>query len=452
MKAMGEARSTSARIIRRFWALVWGLGLIGQLVWVVENQWFNTFIYAKIAKDPTIIGWMVAVSALTTTVSTFLFGTASDRMGRRKPFVVWGYILWGAFTIAFGCSEFITGGSPTNDEQVLMMAATAVVLGDAVMSFFGSMGNDAGFNAWMNDNMNSENRGAIGAAIATQPVIGTIVGTVAGGLIVGSEDNYMGLFVIFGAAAISFGIVAQLTMREAPGLAPKHEGGFWQQLASGFKLRELLAHRELVAVFLVLMVYFTAFDVYYPHMGNFMIYYLGFDAGSIGIIQGVPLILAMTVVIPTTHLVNKGRLTLAATISITLSCLGIGLIGLLVRPETVDPTTIFNPIPLAGMLVFGCGYIMFMQVMNVWMKQLFPDGSRGQFEGFRIIFFVLIPWLLSPFISNPLIMANGAITDANGMTAYLPTHTLLLVGAALTLFSFVPLIMAARLHGRGQRI
>ncbi|MBF4803745.1 MFS transporter [Lancefieldella rimae] len=452
MKAMGEARSTSARIIRRFWALVWGLGLIGQLVWVVENQWFNTFIYAKIAKDPTIIGWMVAVSALTTTVSTFLFGTASDRMGRRKPFVVWGYILWGAFTIAFGCSEFITGGSPTNDEQVLMMAATAVVLGDAVMSFFGSMGNDAGFNAWMNDNMNSENRGAIGAAIATQPVIGTIVGTVAGGLIVGSEDNYMGLFVIFGAAAISFGIVAQLTMREAPGLAPKHEGGFWQQLASGFKLRELLAYRELVAVFLVLMVYFTAFDVYYPHMGNFMIYYLGFDAGSIGIIQGVPLILAMTVVIPTTHLVNKGRLTLAATISIILSCLGIGLIGLLVRPETVDPTTIFNPMPLAGMLVFGCGYIMFMQVMNVWMKQLFPDGSRGQFEGFRIIFFVLIPWLLSPFISNPLIMANGAITDANGMTAYLPTHTLLLVGAALTLFSFVPLIMAARLHGRGQRI
>mgnify|MGYP000900148279 FL=1 len=208
MKAMGEARSTSARIIRRFWALVWGLGLIGQLVWVVENQWFNTFIYAKIAKDPTIIGWMVAVSALTTTVSTFLFGTASDRMGRRKPFVVWGYILWGAFTMAFGCSEFITGGSPTNDEQVLMMAATAVVLGDAVMSFFGSMGNDAGFNAWMNDNMNSENRGAIGAAIATQPVIGTIVGTVAGGLIVGSEDNYMGLFVIFGAAAIFFGIVA----------------------------------------------------------------------------------------------------------------------------------------------------------------------------------------------------------------------------------------------------
>ncbi len=41
-----------------FWSLVWLLGLAGQLCWNMENQWFNTFVYAKIAKDPTIISWM----------------------------------------------------------------------------------------------------------------------------------------------------------------------------------------------------------------------------------------------------------------------------------------------------------------------------------------------------------------------------------------------------------
>ena len=46
-----------------FWILVWGLGIAGQLCWNMENQWFNTFVYAKIAKDPTIISWMVGVSA-----------------------------------------------------------------------------------------------------------------------------------------------------------------------------------------------------------------------------------------------------------------------------------------------------------------------------------------------------------------------------------------------------
>ena len=50
----------------KFWILVWLLGLAGQLCWNIENQWFNTFVYAKIAKDPTIISWMLAISALAT--------------------------------------------------------------------------------------------------------------------------------------------------------------------------------------------------------------------------------------------------------------------------------------------------------------------------------------------------------------------------------------------------
>ena len=53
-----------------FWALIWLLGLAGQLCWNMENQWFNTFVYAKIAKDPTIISWMLAISAMATTVSS----------------------------------------------------------------------------------------------------------------------------------------------------------------------------------------------------------------------------------------------------------------------------------------------------------------------------------------------------------------------------------------------
>ncbi|MBR5991745.1 MAG: MFS transporter, partial [Clostridia bacterium] len=63
------------------WFLVLGLGLIGQICWNMENQWFNTFVYAKIAKDPSIITGMLSFSALATTFSTFFFGTLSDRLG-----------------------------------------------------------------------------------------------------------------------------------------------------------------------------------------------------------------------------------------------------------------------------------------------------------------------------------------------------------------------------------
>ena len=97
-----------------FWFLVWGLGIAGQLCWNMENQWFNTFVYAKIAKDPTIISWMVGVSAAATTVSTFLFGTVSDRKGKRRILISIGYILWGIFTIVFGLTEFIAVGRTGN--------------------------------------------------------------------------------------------------------------------------------------------------------------------------------------------------------------------------------------------------------------------------------------------------------------------------------------------------
>ena len=110
----------------------------------------------------------------------------------------------------------------------------------------------------------------------------------------------------------------------------------------------------------------------------------------------------------------------------------------------VDPSTIWNWSLLIGLFFFGCGYIMFMQVTSVWMKQLFPEESKGQFEGFRIVFFVLIPWIVSPFIANPIIKNNGQILDSNGFAAYLPTHVLFLISTLLVLATFVPLFFAAR--------
>ena len=427
-----------------FWVLVWGLGIVGQLCWNIENQWFNTFVYAKIAKDPTIISWMVAVSAIATTFSTFLFGTLSDRSGKRKPYLAIGYILWGIFTILFGTTEFIAKGSSGN----LLLAATAVVLADALMSFFGSMGNDASFNAWLNDMMNEENAGGIGAALATQPIIGTIIGTVAGGLLIGANDNYMRLFIAFGGAVILLGVLSLFVVKDSENLRPNKEGGFWKQLFSAFDFNELFKRKQLVWVFIVLTVYFIAFNVYYPHVGNYMIYYLGFKADDIGIIQGIALILGMLSVIPASRLLNKNKYVLAASISIVLSMIGVGILGVFGKPEFIDPTTILNIPLLVGLFFFGCGYIMFMQVTSVWMKQLFPEDSKGQFEGFRIVFFVLIPWIVSPFIANPIIKNNGEILDSNGLTAYLPTNVLFLVSTLLILLTFVPLLFAAKERNR----
>ena len=435
----------------RFFILLWGLGIIGQLCWNVENQWFNTFVYAKIAKDPTIISWMVAISSIATTISTFVSGTLSDRMGKRKPFIGLGYILWGIFTIMFGMTQYITENS-SNTGNVIIVAGTAVVLADAVMSFFGSTGNDAGYNAWTNDLMTEENKGHIGASLAVQPVLGTIIGTVLGGMLIGSDDNYMRLFVVMGVAVIILGILTLIFMKESEELRPNKQGSFWQQLLNAFNLNELIKRKELIWVFLTLMVYFISFDVYFPHVGNYMIYYLGFSADMIGYIEGVALIFGMLIVIPSSKLINNNKFPLATVIATLLTFAGVGYIGIVGTPENVDTSTILNWNLIIGLFLFGCGYIMFMQVLAVWMKRLFPQDSKGQFEGFRIVFFVLLPWIISPFISNPIIKNNGQFLDADGMVSYLPTNTLFAISAGLILITFIPLYFATKqrkLNNRG---
>ncbi len=425
-----------------FWALIWLLGLAGQLCWNMENQWFNTFVYAKIAKDPTIISWMLAISAAATTVSTFLFGCISDRKGNRKSLVSIGYILWGIFTILFGTTQFLKQSGSSS----LIGIAFAVIAADAIMSFFGSMGNDIGFNAWINDHMNADNSGALGAALAVQPVIGTIVGTIAGGLLIGSDDNYMRLFVVIGGSVILLGLLSLFGMTDVETLRPSIKGSFSEQFLSIFNVKEYMKHRELVFVNLMLAMYFISFNVYFSHLGNFMIYYLGFTADTMGLIEGVGLILAMFTTIPAIKLIREDRSSLLILLAVILNSIGLLIIGLFVSPQNVDPSTILNPHLLAGVLFVGIGYILFLQTITVWSKRLYPEDARGQFEGIRIVFYVLIPMVVAPLISNPIIKKSGEFVDEYGFTEYLPTNAVFIAGFVLVLMTLIPLYFATKQH------
>jgi MFS family permease len=434
----------SKKTTASFWALVWLLGLAGQLCWNMENQWFNTFVYAKIAKDPTIISWMLAISATATTVSTFLFGCVSDRKGNRKSLISIGYILWGIFTILFGTTEFL--GKRDSNTASLIGIAFAVIAADAIMSFFGSMGNDIGFNAWINDHMTPENSGSVGAALAVQPVIGTIAGTVLGGLLVGADDNYMRLFVVIGGSVIILGLVSLFGMKDVETLRPSVKGSFSRQFFSIFNVKEYMKHRELVFVNLMLAVYFISFNVYFSHLGNFMIYYLGFTADTMGLIEGIGLLLAMLTSIPAIKFIQEGKSSLIILGAVIVNSLGLLVIGLMVSPDSVNPGTIWNPVLLVGVLLVGIGYILFLQTITVWSKRLYPEDARGQFEGIRIIFYVLIPMIVAPLISNPIIKRNGEIVDENGFTAYLPTNSVFIAGLVVVLLTLIPLWAADKAH------
>ena len=423
----------------RMWSLIWGLGLVAQICWNIENSWFNTFVYARIGKFPGIITGMLICSAAATTFSTFFFGTWSDRIGKRKVFISLGYILWGIFTIIFGLTEFIS-------KDVFLFVAISVVLADTVMSFFGSMANDAAYNAWCNDIMTDENKGQIGASLATQPVIGTILGTVVGGLLIGSDDNYMRLFLVIGLAVILFGMFSFFAIGEDGVISPSKRGGFWEQFVSVFDFKGFFKQKELVCVHIALAIFFIGFNTYFAYIGNYLIYYIGFTADKMGIVEAVPLVLSMLTAIPVSKLLNSNK-----HISIALCAVVTNVIGLFilfpVKPKMVDPSVIFAPTNFRlffGIFVLGMGYIAFLQTMKVWAKQLYPADSRGQYDGIWILFFVLIPMIGGSLMGQWVVQSSGEtyINSESGKTEYIPNGNIFLVGACIVILSLIPVLMS----------
>ena len=85
----------------RTWAAVLIFGLFGQIAWVIENMYFNVFLYNTISGDTAMIAAMVSASAVTATVTTLVMGALSDKLGKRKIFICGGYILWGISIFGF---------------------------------------------------------------------------------------------------------------------------------------------------------------------------------------------------------------------------------------------------------------------------------------------------------------------------------------------------------------
>ena len=452
----------------KFWIIVLGMGLAGQLCWNMENQWFNTFVYAKISGNVNIVSAMIIASAFVSTLSTFIFGTLSDRIGKRKMFVSFGYIIWGITTIIFGLTEF------ARKSGVAFLVASSgflVVLMDCVMSFFGSMGNDCGFNAWLNDYTDDTNKGQVGAALAALPVLGTVLGTVIGGAIINignatanttnydpSLDNYQLLFWLMGGFVALIGALSLLIMKDGANVKPNKEGSFIKQMFACFNFKELKGKKNIKEMFLACItasVFFIPFNFYFSHMGNWLIYDIGFSASSMGLIEGIALLLAVLVTLPVSILINKNKIPLVVTIAIIANVLGLLLTYFLVKtPNDVDVVNLFagkNIKLFLCVFLIGVGYVLIMQTSMIWVRGLFPEENRGQFEGVRILFFVLIPMLIGTLIGNIIIKNTPQeveLYDSYNHIIDVPQENLFLYASIMAVLTFIPLFFAVRTYNK----
>ena len=120
----------------RVWAALLAFGLIGQIAWVVENMYFNVFLYNTITGDTRAIAAMVSASAVVAAAATLAVGALSDKLGVRKKIIVVGYLLWGVSVMAFALVRVSGLEVLVGPARAVRAAAVVVLVLVSVLTFF----------------------------------------------------------------------------------------------------------------------------------------------------------------------------------------------------------------------------------------------------------------------------------------------------------------------------
>ena len=194
---------------KKFWLALTVFSLVGQIAWVVENMYFNVFIYKMFGASAGDISLMVAASAVTATLTTVFMGALSDKIGKRKLFISGGYILWGISIFSFVfLREDVIGKNLAMGVSAATVGISLTIMLDCVMTFFGSTANDAAFNAWLTDSTNDKNRGLAEGINAMMPLLSVLV--VFGGFMfldLNLAGSWTVIFTIIGALMLAVGVL-----------------------------------------------------------------------------------------------------------------------------------------------------------------------------------------------------------------------------------------------------
>lgn len=408
----------------RLWSALLLLGLAGQFAWTIENMYFNVFLYNTISTDPGYIAAMVAASAIVATLTTLLMGVVSDRTGMRKPFICGGYLLWGLSTMAFGLVTVENAALLFPGANAIAVAAIMVIALDCIMTFFGSTANDAAFNAYVTDVVDSSVRGKVESVLSILPLLSMLI---IFGLFDGMTQagQWRKFFFIFGIVVIITGIVSLFVLKEAD-IQPERKP-FFSQLVYGFRPSVVGQHKALYLSLAAMCVFSIAVQVFFPYLIIYMQHYLQLDAYAI--VLGVVLIVASLVSVIGGRWIDKvGKLRFAIPAALIM------LVGLIAMFFARQMLTVI----LAGMVMMS-GYMMLTSALMAQIRDLTPPEKAGHFQGIRMVFSVMLPMIIGPAIGAQVIKGNAQTYVDLGQTKTVPTPEIFLAAAVVLLLTAIPL-------------
>ena len=421
----------------KLWLTAILFGFVGQIAWVVENMYFATLsqdIFAKSNRADlayVITTLMVIFSAVTATVTTIFSGGLCDRVGKRKPFVTYGYMAWGVTIMAFAFIPMQVEGN------AIVIVSVLLVLFDCLMTFCGSTANDAAFNAWLADVTTPQNRGKVNAVLSMLPVFAVIVIFIGLGSLYSAENSHNILFfVVLGAIPLLAGVLALFLFRDSSSIQKSTGEHYWQDTFYGFRPSVVRSNRMMYVCLAAVCLVGISQQTFFSYLMNFVIRTLGYGEEGFAIPVAAIIVGAAIVTGACGFLFDKiGRKHFYIPLlgAVVLGTLSMYLLQFL---SGAAATVLLY---VGGILMMGA-ILSLTGGLNAAFQDYIPTGCEGRFQGVRMCFTVLIPMIIGPIISM-LIGLDAMGLNGEGFT---PSYDIFLAASLVAVPAVIPLWLLRR--------
>ena len=416
-------------------------GFVGQLAWAIENNYFNVYVF-DCTHNYDFITWMVIASAATATITTLLMGAVSDRLGKRKALISFGYILWGISILLFA---FLNPSSSFNIvANNIFLAGTMIVIMDCVMTFFGSTANDAAFNAMVTDNTNDNNRARVESVLSVLPLLALIAVIVVAGFFVdveaGQEKHWEIFFYIFGGITLLVGVISLFIIPKDI-VTPNKTENYWSNVVYGFRPKVIKNNPVLYITLIAFMVFNIGLQVFMPYFILYVQNVLGIIGDSFTISLGIVLLGASAITVIFGLFMDR-----IGKNKIMIPALAVGAVGgviIFFIPAAQGIGT--NVGLIIGGIVLMTGYLVSTAVLGAKVRDYTPEKEVGLFQGIRMLFTVLIPMIIGPLIGRGLCYIGGEpYQNEFEQWVYPPNKWLFFVTGVIFVLAVIPVIIMIR--------
>ena len=420
----------------KFFAALTIFSLTGQIAWVVENMYFNVFIYKMFHATAVQISLMVSASAVAATVTTLLIGALSDKLGKRKIFICAGYVLWGLSILSFCLvREDVIGVLFPMAASASAVGVTLTIVLDCVMTFFGSSANDACFNAWLTDVTDESNRGTAEGINAMMPLVAILA--VFGGFMgfdLNRRESWTTIFLIIGIGVILIGISGFFLIKD-PSMKTAENQNYFKNIFYGFRPSVIGQNKTLYLCLAGFALFGISIQIFMPYL--ILYYTVSLKMDNYVFIMAPAILLAAVFTALWGRVYDK--IGFRKSVLPSLALLGGGYVLLFFFRAT---TPVF-----LGSLLMMCGYLSGMAVFGAVIRDLTPANRSGMFQGLRIVGQVLIPGIIGPMIGSAVLKNAETVINDDVTVSFVPNENIFLaaLGAATVLAIYlIPLLKAMK--------